>query len=177
MTSLYNLTIPVMTRALNTQVKVLKLGEEWAKENGMPIAELASARLHDDMFTLSKQIATSTMWSKKAVQDLVGIEVDNHELKEYSIDECHKLLSDTLALLAEVKPETLDAKASDGPLEFKAGPMKCKSTNADYVQRVVMPTVYFHVITMYDILRMKGVPLGKRLFLAEFFAGGVDVTM
>lgn len=41
------------------------------------------------------------------------------------------------------------------------------------VHRFLIPTIYFHLTTMYDILRMKGVPLGKLDYLTHFL-GGVE---
>ena len=31
----------------------------------------------------------------------------------------------------------------------------------DYVNEFLMPNFYFHLVTAYNIMRMKGVPLGK----------------
>lgn len=33
----------------------------------------------------------------------------------------------------------------------------------------IVPNLFFHVVTVYDILRSKGVPLAKRDYLTPFF--------
>lgn len=41
-------------------------------------------------------------------------------------------------------------------------------TGSKYVQGFVLPNFFFHITTAYSILRMKGVPLGKRDYLTPF---------
>ena len=40
-------------------------------------------------------------------------------------------------------------------------------TGANYLQQFVVPNLYFHVTTAYDILRHNGVELGKLDFLGS----------
>jgi hypothetical protein len=35
----------------------------------------------------------------------------------------------------------------------------------DYVNEFLIPNFYFHMVTAYDILRMAGVPIGKRDYM------------
>jgi hypothetical protein len=42
-----------------------------------------------------------------------------------------------------------------------------KIEGIEYVQRFVLPNVYFHTTTTYDILRHDGVEIGKADFLGE----------
>lgn len=45
---------------------------------------------------------------------------------------------------------------------------KYKFTGIAYVQAFALPNFYFHATTGYNLLRMKGVPVGK----LDFLAGG-----
>ncbi len=47
---LYEATVPYFRKALENQIKLLRKGQEWCKENGHEEAKLSSARLVDDMF-------------------------------------------------------------------------------------------------------------------------------
>jgi hypothetical protein len=38
-------------------------------------------------------------------------------------------------------------------------------SGGDYVNEFLMPNFYFHLVTAYDILRMVGVPIGKRDYM------------
>lgn len=56
----YNYTIATLTRGLNTLSTLLKKAEEYAKEKNIPLDELLTARLVEDMKPLSFQIVTAT---------------------------------------------------------------------------------------------------------------------
>lgn len=43
---------------------------------------------------------------------------------------------------------------------------KFRTTGIGYLQTFAIPNFYFHVVTAYDLLRAKGVPIGKFDFLA-----------
>ena len=47
-------------------------------------------------------------------------------------------------------------------LLFKFGDFKVPFVAEDFVLSFSLPNLHFHATTAYDILRMKGVPLGKR---------------
>ncbi|CAN9450077.1 unnamed protein product [Alternaria alternata] len=44
---------------------------------------------------------------------------------------------------------------------------------AEYISRFAHPNMWFHIVTAYDILRMKGVDVGKMDFLNG--AGGITI--
>jgi hypothetical protein len=48
------------------------------------------------------------------------------------------------------------------------GEFKPTFSGADYVLQFALPNFYFHVTTAYDILRHKGVPVGKRDYLGQY---------
>lgn len=43
-------------------------------------------------------------------------------------------------------------------------------TLEDYSVQFLIPNFYFHVVTAYEILRVKGVQIGKLDYLSEFMA-------
>jgi hypothetical protein len=71
----------------------------------------------------------------------------------------------TLDGLAKVTPEELEAVA-DSTIGFVLGGKRLMEfTGQNFLLSFSQPNVYFHATTFYDILRMKGVPLGKRDFM------------
>ncbi|OTB03248.1 hypothetical protein M426DRAFT_263508 [Hypoxylon sp. CI-4A] len=193
MTSLYDQTVPVLTTILKTEVTLLKKAEDFSNENGTPMSELISARLYPDMYPLSMQVGVTIMFSKRFLELVVGqpLSVD---VKEYTLDECYAVIEKTLAALAEVKPESVNGRGAD-KLDFNIGKKYTSATVQDWyvstylcvkfsclssrirlltvhnVSRFLIPTVFFHLTTLYDILRMKGVPLAKMNYLTHFLDG------
>ncbi len=50
--------------------------------------------------------------------------------------------------------------------------MEIPFTAENFVLSFSLPNFYFHATTAYDILRMKGVPLGKLDYLGQMRAAG-----
>ncbi|KAI1370839.1 hypothetical protein F4677DRAFT_451022 [Hypoxylon crocopeplum] len=193
MTSLYDASIPVLTRALQTIETLLDKAEEFAKETGTPTDDLLSARLYPDMFPASKQITISVLATRNALQMLVDKDVKQIEMKEYSLEESRGLLTDALGALAAVKPESVNGKESElvaASVSRKKATVKAQDCTwitmfslsrpslrfgiaARHVFRFIVPTIHFHLTTMYAILRMKGVPIGKSDFLTHLIDGWV----
>jgi hypothetical protein len=44
----------------------------------------------------------------------------------------------------------------------------------DYALRFALPNFFFHVTTAYDLLRQKGVPLGKMDYIGPLGAGATE---
>ncbi len=47
-------------------------------------------------------------------------------------------------------------------LDLQIGPRKLRFTSETLILSFSLPHFHFHAVTAYDILRMRGVPLGKR---------------
>jgi hypothetical protein len=54
-----------------------------------------------------------------------------------------------------------------GEVIFKLGPNSMPFVAEDFILTFSLPNFYFHATTAYDILRSKGVPLGKKDFLGR----------
>ena len=63
----------------------------------------------------------------------------------------------------DVIPPALEGK----DVTFQIRDTKIPFTAEGFVQSFSLPNFYFHATTAYDILRSKGVPLGKRDFLGR----------
>ena len=50
-------------------------------------------------------------------------------------------------------------------IHLKLGPREVTWKGMQYLLGFALPNFYFHVVTAYDILRHRGVPVGKRDFL------------
>ncbi|XXH02083.1 hypothetical protein Hte_008448 [Hypoxylon texense] len=126
MTSLYEVSIVLPTRILKTEVTVLDKAEAWAKENGVPMADLVGARLIDDMYPLSMQIVITALFAQKAVELLAGGPKMAKPFQDCDLEGCRGLLAESLAMLAEVKPEDVNGK-EDEAVEFSIGRRTAKS--------------------------------------------------
>ena len=79
----------------------------------------------------------------------------------------------TAATLHELKAQSREEidTLGDGKVVFKIGGNEIPFTAENFALSFSLPNFYFHATTLYDILRLHGVPLGKRDFLGKLRIG------
>ena len=56
---------------------------------------------------------------------------------------------------------------SEKEVVFKMGSIEWPFSSENFILSFSLPNFYFHVTTMYDMLRMRGVPVGKLDFIGK----------
>ena len=159
--SMYRASIPVFIRALGNLSAILKKGE--AHEGS---ASFIDARLAPDMLTLAGQVQRASDAVKAGAARLGGIDNPSFPDTEKTFTELQARIKKTIDFLQSVKPEQIDG-GEQRTIQLKAGQRELKFTGMDYLLGFVLPNLYFHVTTAYDILRHKGVPIGKMDYLGS----------
>jgi hypothetical protein len=159
--SMYQASIPLLVRGLGNLSAVLKKGEAHGDA-----AALVEARLAPDMFTLSGQIQRASDTAKGCAARLASIDNPSFADSETSFAQLQERIAKTVDFLQRVKREQIDG-TEDKPISFKAGPYMLNFTGASYLLTFVVPNFFFHVTTAYDILRHKGVAVGKMDYLGS----------
>lgn len=170
MTSVYDLSVPVLTNILKTTKLLLKKGEVYAKEKQIPTADLLATRIYDDMLPLTMQVIIIAGASNRAIERLTGTAPAEVQGREKTLEELYDIIDDTLKNLAGVSKDAVNAKAGNEVPCQVSGKTLTAEISA-YIQGYTLPTVYFHLNIAYAILRSKGVPLGKNDYLTEFISG------
>ncbi|KAI1073635.1 hypothetical protein F5B20DRAFT_566292 [Whalleya microplaca] len=172
MASLHDISIATLTKILGAEAELLKKAETFAKEKGQPISDFLTARIHEDMFPLTIQISITAMTARKAAGRLTGTELPEVAdlTKERTLEECQSLIAETVALLAAIKPESINGTESE-VVPCNVGKHQAQVAKSEYIRGYSIPNSFFHLTTTYDILRMKGVPLGKMDYLDLFVKG------
>ncbi|KAI8631431.1 hypothetical protein F5Y19DRAFT_395974 [Xylariaceae sp. FL1651] len=167
MTTLYDLTVPFLISALTAEQNLLAKAEAHAAEKGTPIAELLETRLADDMWPLSQQATIIALHAGLAMLKLTGTTPPTVNVGPAPLEDCKKYLTEVLEFLKTIKPESINGKEAE-IVGAQAGAGELKMKAVDYVQGYLVPNVLFHVTTTYDILRSKGLSLGKKDFISTF---------
>jgi uncharacterized protein len=165
--SIYAASIPVMARALDVMSDLLRKAEAHAADQGLDPAELTGARLAPDMLDLVGQVQRASDTSKFTGQRMSGIAAPSFPDTETTFDELQARIAGTLAYLRGIDPSALDS-AEDRPVELKLGLASRTFSGADYLLQFALPNLFFHVATAHDILRHKGVRIGKLDYLGRF---------
>ncbi len=164
MLSIYDATIPSLKRALSNLAAILKKGEEYADAKKVEHQVLLNSRLFVDMYPLTRQVQIATDMCKGAGARLAAIEIPKYEDNETSFAELQARIAKTIAFLDAINPQQLEG-AESREITITIRKADLKFSGQDYLLKWVLPNVYFHVTTAYNILRHNGVELGKQDFL------------
>lgn len=167
--SLYNAAVAPVLRALNNLEHILKLGESNANERGIDESVFLTARLAPDMFPLTRQVQIAASLAKACPYRLAGKDMPTYEDTEKSFKELYALLAKAKADISAVDKNDVNERENKD-IVLQLGPEKQSFTGRAYGIGFILPNVYFHCTTVYNILRHNGVPLGKR----DFFGGGFE---
>lgn len=163
--SLFDASIPVLARALENLKSVLAKGAEHAEQHKIDPAVLLGSRLYPDMFPLTRQVQIATDMAKGCVARLAQLEAVRFEDTESTFGELAARIDRTLAIIQGVAAAQLQG-ALEREVTLKLGPRSVTFASGWlYLQRFVLPNVYFHATTAYAILRHNGVKLGKQDFV------------
>lgn len=165
--SMSQATIPALLRGLRILSDLLTKGESWAKENGVDPTELTTARLFEDMAPLTGQVQRVSDTAKFAIARLSGVDGPSMPDEEVTFADLQERIAKTVIYIESVDASKIDG--SEGKsivLKFPNG--EFTTTGSAYLSGFVLPNFYFHVTTAYDILRHKGVPVGKRDYLGSW---------
>ncbi|GLQ86574.1 DUF1993 domain-containing protein [Dyella flagellata] len=164
--SMYQASVPVFVRALTNLHHVLKLGEKHAKEKGVEGSVMLQTRLIPDMLPLVKQVQIATDMAKNCCARLADVDPLKFEDNETSFDELHSRLERAIDYIKSFKPEQVDGsetraitlKTRNGELHFEG---------QAYLLHYVIPNMFFHCTTAYNILREAGTNIGKQDFIGK----------
>lgn len=93
-----------------------------------------------------------------------GVRLDDVLETRLDFYDLQTMVAETREDLLEYAPETVDGLA-ERPVRL--GNIRT-FTGERFLLSFSLPNFYFHAATAYDILRMRGVPIGKRDFLGRF---------
>lgn len=162
--SMYESSIPVLTRNLKNLSTFLQKGADYATSNDIDGHVLVGARLFPNMNPLSSQVQIACDVAKLAAARLSGMDAPSYEDNETTFEELQTRITNTLQFLASVPAEMIDG-SEEKEVTLQAGPKEFKFTGKVYLQSFVIPNSYFHTSTAYNILRHNGVEIGKMDFL------------
>jgi uncharacterized protein len=165
-TSLYDYSIPALTRGLSNLSAILDKAAAYAAAKKIDGAVLGQLRLIPDMHPLSRQVQIACDTAKGAAGRLAGIDVPKHEDTETTLPELKARVAKTLDFLKTVTAAKVAGDESR-PIEIKFPNGAWKFTALSYVNDFVLPNFYFHSSMVYALLRKSGVDIGKGDFLGE----------
>lgn len=162
--SMYQASIPQFTKMLTNLSNILKKGEAFAVAKGLDGKVLAEGQLASDMFPLTKQVQIACDLVKNGMARIAGVEPPKFEDDEVSLADLRERVAKTITFANSLKPEQIDG-TEEKEIKFSIKEWSFEFVGEQYLLTWVTPNFYFHVTTAYDILRHKGVEIGKMDYL------------
>jgi hypothetical protein len=165
--SLYSATVPSFQQTLAALRGVIDKGEAFSDEAGLAHDGLIEARLIEDMLPFAYQVKSAGVHSLGAIEGVKrGTFSPDRTTPPDSFAGLRERIDETLAGLSAIEPGELDSLVGR-PMRFEMGSYKADYTVEDFLLSFSVPNFYFHATTAYDILRAKGVVLGKMDYLGR----------
>lgn len=165
--SLYAATVPSYRQILGGVAGLLRTAQTFCAEKGITPADLIQARLAPDMFPFSFQVKVTIGHSIGAIEGIrKGVFSPDTSQPPDSFAELARQVDAALDALATIEPAEIDGYLGRDML-FVFGERRLAFTAEDYLLSFAQPNFYFHAATAYDILRWKGLPIGKRDFIGR----------
>lgn len=165
--SLYAATIPTFQQILGAISGLLDKAEAFCAEKGIAAQEFIQTRLAADMFPLAYQVKSTAVHSLGAIEGIrKGVFSPDTTAPPETFAALKARIAETLTGL-----EKIDSAEIDGFLgrdvRFAFGNNYRDYTAENFLLSFSLPNFYFHATTTYDILRWKGMPIGKRDFIGK----------
>jgi hypothetical protein len=164
---LYDLTVASYLQGLGGMIGVLEKGLKHCTDNNIDPNTLVETRLHPDMFPLQFQVQSVTHHSIGSIEGVKkGLFSPPPSIPAQDYKGLQKMASDARDALTKLTPAEVNALEGKD-VTFQLRDFKIPFTAEGFLMSFSLPNFYFHATTTYDILRMKGVPLGKRDYMGQ----------
>jgi uncharacterized protein len=164
--SMYQAAIPPMMRALTNLMAILEKGEASAIARKIDPSVLIASRLYPDMLPLVKQVQIASDIARRGAARLAGATAPSLEDNETTFPELIARLEATNAYLATLTADQIDGSEAL-VIALSMGKETMNFEGLPYLVGFVLPNVYFHITTAYNILRHNGVEIGKGDYLGK----------
>jgi hypothetical protein len=150
---------------LGALASILKKGADHAAAAKLPEEVFLTFRLYPDMFPLARQVQIATDQVTRGAARLAGVDLPSFPDVETSFAQLIERTQKANAYVQAASSDAMDNR-TETMINIPVGggqelPMTCSA----YLTSFVLPNLYFHAATAYNILRHNGVQLGKRDFL------------
>jgi hypothetical protein len=162
---LYDVSVGSFLQVLGGVSGYLDKGLAHCQAKGIDLKELVETRLFPDMLPFRFQVLAVRHHTLGAIE---GVKAGVFKPPAGPMDQDYaglqKLVADARTALQKVSRDEIDALQGKDML-FQMGDFKIPFTAENFLMSFSIPNLHFHATTAYDMLRMKGAPLGKRDYM------------
>lgn len=166
--TLHAALVPNWLQQLHAVRALLDKAEAWAGEQGTDEADLLGARLTGDMLPLAYQLKSCWVHTAGAIEACREGQFSPSMLEPpMTFAGLRAGLGEAISKLETLDAEELEDMAERGMFFVFGDQYRLEFTVQDFLLSFSNPNAFFHAATAYGILRIKGLPLGKRDFMGK----------
>lgn len=161
-TSLYDLSVPTFLQTVRAIGGFLGRTVAYCAETGADPDDFVNLRLFEDMAPFHFQIEAAwhhSVWGVEALK--TGMFTPPALIGPVPFTDLQAMIGKAEAALEAFAPDEVNQWAGKA-LDLQIGPRRLAFTSETFILSFSLPHFHFHAVTAYDILRSRGVPLGKR---------------
>ena len=161
-TSFYELSVLTFLQTVRAVGGFLDRAVRHCAETGADPDDFVSVRLYDDMAPFHFQIealAHHSVWGLEALK--TGVFAPPALVGPMPFADLQAMIGRAETALQAFTPDEVNGWAGKH-LDLQIGPRRLAFTPETFILSFSLPNFHFHAVTAYDILRTRGVPLGKR---------------
>src|SRR5882762_8016209 len=161
-TTLYDLSVLTFLQTVRSVGGFLERAVTYCAENDVDLDDIANARLFADMAPFHFQIEAAwhhSVWGLEAVK--TGMFAPPALVGPVPFADLQAMIGKAETALEAFTPDEVNGWAGRD-LDLQIGPRRLAFTSETLILSFSLPNFHFHAVTAYDILRTRGVPLGKR---------------
>lgn len=162
--TLYAATIPSYLQILGSVARLIDKAEQFCVDHQLEPDALIQARLADDMLPFAYQVKSVAVHSIGAIEGArKGTFSPDTTTPPATFDALRERIAGAIAALEALTPDDVE-QLLGRDVQFVFGTHTMDFVGEEFLMSFSQPNFYFHAATAYDILRMKGVAIGKRDF-------------
>jgi hypothetical protein len=160
--SLYDMSVPTFLQTVSAVAGFLDRAAGHCSETGTSPDDFVDARLFEDMAPFHFQIecvAHHSVWGVEAMK--TGAFTPPALVGSAPFADLRAMIAEAEAALKAFTPDEVN-RCAGKELDLQIGPRRVAFTSETFFLSFSLPNFHFHAVTAYDILRSRGVPIGKR---------------
>ena len=163
--TLFEAFVPTCRQILGAGAALVDRTEKHCADHGIDAADMIGSRLAPDMLPVPFQVFSMAHHSAGAIDGVrAGKFSPTGPGPDQSFATLKAMLTDADAALAALDPADLEGYMGK-PVIFHLGETQMPFRAENFLLSFSQPNFFFHATTFYDVLRHRGVSLGKRAFL------------
>ncbi len=162
--TLHQASVPVFVQLLTGVCNVIDKLEAQAAEKKIDSALFLGERLYPNMFAYGRQIQAMCDWANNTCAWLAGRETLKFPNAEQSLADWKSRVQKSIEFIQAIPADDINA-GETREITYSAAGAQRRMRGDDFLLHQALPQFYFHVTTAYNILRSRGVDLGKRDYM------------